>query len=726
MADLNIKRAPAVDANQRAWSQVYDDINDIIKSVNRKSTDEGRTRGTDGADGNVRLFKDNVKSKYFIEGKFKDGWAKRELLFTDNADASQDESINFSSTESYVKPDGSVPFTSTITGVAPSNDLHLATKGYVDTNDTDTTYTNSWVDSGNNALLRITPSSGSAQDLTITAGSNIALTPSGSSLTIAANVTTTVTSTFTTDTHSGVALQSLLEDQDKTFAVRAGDNINITQLSLGGGDEYLKIDCSINTSNFLGTGANRVEGIRTFDTDAITDTQSMGSGGYIVVDDDNSNVTVTFSTVTLANGSSLPSVRLNGAAGYTHPTSAGNKHIPSGGSSGQFLKYSSSGTAVWAAPSYTTNTNDYITGASISDQGVLTLSGGGSSGAIVDLSEEFLLASAGGGALTASSTHTLTNKSGNNTQWTNGAGYITGSSTTLLTNKTGVISMWTNDSGYMTASSSDTLTNKGGNISQWTNNSNYLTGNQTITLSGDAPGSGATAITVVVANDSHTHDTRYYTESEVDTSLALKSNIASPTFTGTVTVPYIRLTGTGDAAPGSTTHAFQSGPTDGNNVIIDGNEVMGRNNGAASTLHLQPDSGGITVNNNDGTADQRIAIGDDGNITCLNVYAKADVYAYYSSDPSLKANKELISDPLDKLSMIGGYSYDWKPEAQKIGKHLKGHDYGVMADEIETILPELVAVRSSGVKAVRYDKIIPLLIESIKELKGEIDGLRSS
>ena len=153
MADLNIKRAPAVDANQRAWSQVYDDINDIIKSVNRKSTDEGRTRGTDGADGNVRLFKDNVKSKYFIEGKFKDGWAKRELLFTDNADASQDESINFSSTESYVKPDGSVPFTSTITGVAPSNDLHLATKGYVDTNDTDTTYTNSWVDSGNNALL---------------------------------------------------------------------------------------------------------------------------------------------------------------------------------------------------------------------------------------------------------------------------------------------------------------------------------------------------------------------------------------------------------------------------------------------------------------------------------------------------------------------------------------------------------------------------------------------
>jgi hypothetical protein len=46
-----------------------------------------------------------------------------------------------------------------------------------------------------------------------------------------------------------------------------------------------------------------------------------------------------------------------GANAYVHPTGAGNKHIPTGGAAGQFLKYSSSGTAVWATPSYTTNTN---------------------------------------------------------------------------------------------------------------------------------------------------------------------------------------------------------------------------------------------------------------------------------------------------------------------------------------------------------------------------------
>ena len=136
MADLTIKRAPSVTTNGRAWLQVYDDINDIIKSVNRKSTDESRTKGSDGNDGDIRLFKDNVKAKYFLEGKFKDGWAKRELLFSDADDASQDESINFSATESYVKPDGTVPFTAVQTGVAPSSTNHLATKGYVDSNAT--------------------------------------------------------------------------------------------------------------------------------------------------------------------------------------------------------------------------------------------------------------------------------------------------------------------------------------------------------------------------------------------------------------------------------------------------------------------------------------------------------------------------------------------------------------------------------------------------------------
>ncbi len=59
----------------------------------------------------------------------------------------------------------------------------------------------------------------------------------------------------------------------------------------------------------------------------------------------------------------------------------------------------------------------------------------------------------------------------------------------------------TNGASYITASSTDTLTNKSGSNSQWTNDENYITGNETVTLSGDITGSGTTAITTSIAND---------------------------------------------------------------------------------------------------------------------------------------------------------------------------------------------------------------------------------
>ena len=67
------------------------------------------------------------------------------------------------------------------------------------------------------------------------------------------------------------------------------------------------------------------------------------------------------------------------------------------------------------------------------------------------------------------------------------------------------------------------------------------------------------------------------------------------TFTGTVTTPYVRVTGTGDASLSSTTHGIQVGSTNAQNLLLDNNEVLSRNNGAASTLHLQADGGTVTV-----------------------------------------------------------------------------------------------------------------------------------
>lgn len=92
-----------------------------------------------------------------------------------------------------------------------------------------------------------------------------------------------------------------------------------------------------------------------------------------------------------------------------------------------------------------------------------------------------------------------------------------------------------------------------------------------------------------------------------------------------------------------------------------------------------------------------------------------DVIAFAISDERVKDNVLPISNALEKLEQITGVSFDWKPES---GHH--GHDYGVIAQEIEKILPEVVATRDSGYKAVKYEKIIPLLIEAIKELSKRI------
>ena len=67
------------------------------------------------------------------------------------------------------------------------------------------------------------------------------------------------------------------------------------------------------------------------------------------------------------------------------------------------------------------------------------------------------------------------------------------------------------------------------------------------------------------------------------------------TVAGTVSTPYVRVTGTGDASLSSTTHGIQVGATSGQNLLLDNNEVLSRNNGVASHLHLQADGGTVTV-----------------------------------------------------------------------------------------------------------------------------------
>jgi hypothetical protein len=97
-----------------------------------------------------------------------------------------------------------------------------------------------------------------------------------------------------------------------------------------------------------------------------------------------------------------------------------------------------------------------------------------------------------------------------------------------------------------------------------------------------------------------------------------------------------------------------------------------------------------------------------------------DVYAYFSSDERLKNNITPISGSLDKLKQINGYEFDWNEKS-----NYEGHDIGVIAQEIEKVLPELVSVRRNGYLGVDYPKIVALLIETNKELLKRVEILES-
>ena len=101
----------------------------------------------------------------------------------------------------------------------------------------------------------------------------------------------------------------------------------------------------------------------------------------------------------------------------------------------------------------------------------------------------------------------------------------------------------------------------------------------------------------------------------------------------------------------------------------------------------------------------------------LNV--TGDILAFTGSDERLKLNITPIDDSLAKVNSISGNTYDWNENSDR-----EGSDTGVIAQEVEKLgLPGVVTTRENGYKAVRYEKLVPLLIEAIKELSDKVSDL---
>jgi hypothetical protein len=79
---------------------------------------------------------------------------------------------------------------------------------------------------------------------------------------------------------------------------------------------------------------------------------------------------------------------------------------------------------------------------------------------------------------------------------------------------------------------------------------------------------------------------------------------------------------------------------------------------------------------------------------------------------------------------ISGVTYDWtedyiKKQGGEDGYFTRKRDVGLIAQEIEKILPEIVVDREDGYKAIKYDRVVALLVEAIKELKTDFDNLNN-
>ena len=109
----------------------------------------------------------------------------------------------------------------------------------------------------------------------------------------------------------------------------------------------------------------------------------------------------------------------------------------------------------------------------------------------------------------------------------------------------------------------------------------------------------------------------------------------------------------------------------------------------------------------------------------------------YASDERLKENIIKIDNPLDRVMQLQGVHYDWKPNTIQLGfQPSQRSDTGVLAQDVQRVLPNAVKIApfdndgnnnsKSGQNylTVQYEKIVPLLIEAIKELKEQVDELK--
>jgi hypothetical protein len=162
-------------------------------------------------------------------------------------------------------------------------------------------------------------------------------------------------------------------------------------------------------------------------------------------------------------------------------------------------------------------------------------------------------------------------------------------------------------------------------------------------------------------------------------------------------------------------------PTDSNFIVGDGNNFITESGATVRTS--------IGLGTASDVEFDSLGVGTPAGGTTGLIRATNDVVAFYSSDITFKENINIIPNPMDMVSKINGVYFDWKKDfldsrGGEDNYFNRKKDVGVIAQEIEQVLPEIVGTRPDGTKAIKYDRLTCLLIECVKNLQNQINSLK--
>jgi len=301
---------------------------------------------------------------------------------------------------------------------------------------------------------------------------------------------------------------------------------------------------------------------------------------------------------------------------------------------------------------------------------------------------------------TISGTQTLTNKTIDGSQLVAASvanAKLTNSSTTIGTTAIALGASSTTLAGLTSVTSTAFVGALTGNASTVTTNAN-LTGD--VTSTGNATTIGALKVTDGMLAGS------------ISNAKLTNSSVTVSAGTG--------MSGGGAVSLGGTVTLTNAGVT---SAVAGTGVGVSAGTGAVTISIGQAVGTGASVQFANGYITTGLGVGTAAPVTAGLIRATNDVIAFYGSDERLKENITPIENSLDILKQINGYYFDWK---EMPGVHEnEGHDIGVIAQEIDAVLPEIVTTRDNGYMAVKYEKLVALLIQTNKELLNRVEALEA-